>query len=102
MAYNPPKRNAAFSIQVALEDYWDPGNLLMDPTLEAGDVVVVIDGGTAAELDTLPYVAPSASGCITIELTAAEMNGNVITILFVDQTTPKEWSDLFISIPTTA
>jgi len=29
------------------------------------------------------------------------MNGDVITLVAVDQTTPKQWSDLVISIPTT-
>ena len=29
------------------------------------------------------------------------MNGDVISIRGIDQTVPKEWSDFFLSIPTT-
>jgi hypothetical protein len=30
------------------------------------------------------------------------MNCDYVSVAFIDQTSPKEWADLFISIPTTA
>jgi hypothetical protein len=100
--YNPPVKNQDFFIQVALEDYWNPGNFKSNPTLAAGDVKVVKDGGATANITTLPSVAPASSVFVTVTLSATEMNCDYVSIAFIDQTSPKEWSDLFISIPTTA
>jgi len=99
--YNPPVKNQDFFIQVALEDYANPGNFKSNPTLAAGDVKVVKDGGATANITTLPSVAPASSVFVTVTLSATEMNCDYVSIAFIDQTTPKEWSDLFISIPTT-
>lgn len=100
--YNPPVRAEAFQIQVALEDYANPGNFKSNPTLAAGDVKVVKDGGATANITTLPSAGPASSVFITVALSATEMTADVVSISFIDQTSPKEWSDLFISIPTTA
>lgn len=100
--YNPPVKNEDFFIQIALEDYANPGNFKSNPTLAAGDAKVSKDGGALANLTTLPAVAPASSVCVTVTLSATEMNGDYVTIVLIDQTAPKEWCDVLISIPTTS
>lgn len=98
--YNPPVKGQDFKVRVGLEDYDAPGNLQVNPTIASGDFTVDIDGGGFANLTTLPSVSPAGGRAVLVELSAAEMNGDVITILCVDQTATKEWADLLISIPT--
>lgn len=100
--WSPPKRGEDFQIQVALEDYANPGNIKTTPTLAAGDVKVSKDGGALANLNTLPSESPASSGLVTLLLSATEMTADMVTVRFVDQTSPKEWSDFVLSIPTTA
>lgn len=99
--YNPPKKGEDFAIRIALEDYKNPGNFKSSPTIAAGDFKVAVDSAALASLTTLPSVSPAGSVLVLISLTASEMNGDVITLVAVDQTSPKEWADLVISIPTT-
>ena len=100
--WNPPKRAEDFQVQVSLEDYASPGNFKSAPTLAAGDVKVSKDGGALANLNTLPSVAPAASVLVTMLLSATEMTADMVSVVFVDQTSPKEWADFVLSIPTTA
>jgi hypothetical protein len=99
--YNPPKKNEDFLIRIALEDYVNPGNFKSNPTIAAGDFKVTTDAGGLSNLTTLPSVSPAASVLVLLTLSAAEMNGDVITVVGIDQTSPKEWSDFVLSIPTT-
>ena len=99
--YNPPKKNEDFLVRIALEDYASPGNLKSSPTIAAGDFRVAVDATALANLGTLPTVSPSSTVLVLITLSASEMNGDVITLVCIDQTSPKEWADLVISIPTT-
>lgn len=99
--YNPPKKNEDFLIRIALEDYANPGNLKSNPTIATGDFKVTTDAGGLGNLGTLPSVSPASTVCVLITLSASEMNGDVITVVGVDQTSPKEWADFFLSIPTT-
>lgn len=100
--YNPPKKNEDFLIRIALEDYANPGNFKSSPTIAAGDFKVAVDATALANLATLPTVSPASTVLVLITLSASEMNGDVITLVCIDQTAPKEWADLVISIPTTA
>lgn len=100
--YNPPVKNQDFAVQMALEDYANPGNFKANPTIAAGDWKVSKDGGALANLTTLPAVAPAGSALVTIALSATEMNADVVTVIGQDQTATKEWCDIVISIPTTA
>lgn len=99
--YNPPKKNEDFLIRVSLEDYANPGNHKSNPTIAAGDFKVDKDGGGLSNLSTLPTVSPASSVLVLITLSNTEMNADVVTIVCIDQTNPKEWADLTISIPTT-
>lgn len=99
--YNPPKKNEDFKIRIGLEDYATPGNLKSNPTIATGDFKVDIDGAGFNNLGTLPTVSPASSTAVLITLSSSEMNGDVITVACIDQTSPKEWADLQFSIPTT-
>lgn len=99
--YNPPVKNQDFKIRVALENISSPGSFKSAPTLAAGDFKIDKDGGGLNNLATLPTNVPAASVCVLIELSDTEMNADVVTIVCIDQTSPKEWADLVISIPTT-
>ena len=100
--YNPPKKNEDFLIRIALEDMASPGSFKVAPTIAAGDFKVDIDGGGFNNLATLPSVSPAAGRAVLITLSSTEMNGDVITLQCVDQTSIKEWADFMLSIPTSA
>lgn len=100
--YNPPVKNEDFIIYIGLEDMANPGEFVANPTIAAGDFQVSKDGGTFANLATLPTVSPASGRAVKIELSATEMNADNVVIQCVDQTDPKEWADQFISIPTTS
>jgi hypothetical protein len=100
--YNPPVKNQDFIIRIALEDMSSPGSFKSSPTIAAGDFKVDIDGGGFNNLSTLPSVDPAGTRLVKVTLSSTEMNGDVITLQCVDQTSPKEWADCIICIPTTA
>jgi hypothetical protein len=100
--YNPPVKNEDFKVRIALYDQAIPGSFKSSPTLAAGDFKVDKDGAGLNNLGTLPTNVPAASVCVLVELSATEMNADVVTLVFVDQTSPKEWCDFVMSIPTTA
>lgn len=99
--YNPPKKNEDFIVRIALKDVSDPRSFKSNPTIAAGDFKVTTDAGGLGNLTTLPSVSPSSTVCVLLTLSATEMNGDVITVVGIDQTNPKEWCDFFLSIPTT-
>jgi hypothetical protein len=100
--YNPPVKNEDFILYVSLESYAESGNFQNNPTIAAGDFQISKDGGAFANLTTLPVVTPASSKSLKITLSATEMNADNVLILGIDQTSPKEWADIAISIPTTA
>jgi hypothetical protein len=100
--YNPPVKGEDFVIRIALNDPATPGAFKSNPTIAAGDFKVDKDGGGLTNLSTLPSVDPAASVLVKITLSATEMNADVVTVVGIDQTSPKEWSDMSFSIPTTA
>jgi len=100
--YNPIVKNEDFKIRISLEDYMNPGNFKANPTIAAGDFKIDKDGGGFNNLTTLPTVSPAAGVLVLIELSATEMNADIITLVCVDQTSPKEWADLVIPILTTS
>lgn len=98
--YNPPVKNEEFKFRVELEDYNAPGRFRVNPTIAAGDAQVDKDGAGFANLATLPTVSPAAGRCVLVELSATEMNADVVTVQIVDQTAPPEWCDYAVSIIT--
>src|SRR3972149_5969485 len=54
-------------------------------------------------LATLPDVQPDgATVPVRVQLSADEMNGDNIVVVFIDQTATSEWDDLFVGIQTSA
>lgn len=98
--YNPPVKNEDFKVRIALADYAVPGDFKSSPSIAEGDFKVDKDGGGLTNLSTIPTVSPSSSVCVLIQLSSTEMNADVVTIVGVDQTSPKEWCDFVLSIPT--
>ncbi len=98
----PEVKGQAYQTAVVLQDFANPGNFRANPTLAAGDVTVDIDGGGFVNLLTLPTVTPAAGVRVSVVLAAAEMNGDIITVRFKDQTSPQEWAELVLVILTTA
>lgn len=100
-SYFPAKKNTAYIIYVALESVATAGAFQTNPTLASGDFKVSIDGGSLANLTTLPTVTPTAGKMVKISLSSAEMNGDNITIVCSDAS-GGEWKDLVLNLQTTA
>jgi hypothetical protein len=100
--YNPPIKNEDFKIRIALENMTSPGSFKASPTIAAGDFKVDKDGGGLNNLATLPSVDPAGSVLVLITFSATEFNADVVTLVGIDQTSPKEWADFVVSIPTTS
>lgn len=97
--YNPPKKNTEYIFYVALRDQSNTKLFKAAPTLATGDAKVSIDGGALANLTTLPTVTPAAGKMVKVTLSASEMNGDNITIVFSDAA-GAEWCDLVVNLQT--
>lgn len=96
-----PKKAVAFKVRLPVvtegSDDWKTS-----PTIAVGDWKIAKDGGALANLATLPTVAPAASAWVLLDLSATEMNADVVQLQGIDQTSPKEWKDTGAVIYTTA
>lgn len=99
--YFPAKKNTAHVLYVSFISQANTKIMQANPTLAAGDAKVSIDGGALANLATLPAVTPGSSKAVKVDLSAAEMNGDNIVIIFSDAA-GAEWCDLVINLQTTA
>lgn len=99
---NPPKKNQAFVTYICVRDATDNLSLKSNPTIAAGDWQISKDGGAFANLATLPTVTPASGRAIKLDLSATEMNADNVMIVWVDQTSTKEWADGWLEINTTA
>jgi hypothetical protein len=97
----PPKRGAALTTYAALVSQATRPQFQVNPTLAAGDVKVSKDGGAFNNITTLPTVTPAAGAQVKIDLSAAEMTADVVTVLFSDAA-GTEWDDMLLVIPTAA
>jgi hypothetical protein len=100
--YNPPVKNEDFLFAIFVEDFANPGAFKVNPTIAAGDFQISKDYGAFANLATIPDVEPDATDQIRVQLSSTEMNADVVTVRWKDQTTPKEWADGAFTILTTA
>lgn len=99
MADYPPKKNAAFTFYVGLVSQANTKIAQVNPTLAAGDVKVAIDDGAPANLATLPVVDADFTKRVKVAMSAGEMNGDNISIIFADAA-GAEWCDLVVNIQT--
>ena len=106
--YNPPVKGEDFTFRISLGDMTSPGAIKSSPTIASGDFYVITDGATAVALvtssTTTSYVVGDAVNpkLVKIYLSATDMNGDNVTLLAADQTSPKEWADLTVCIVTTS
>lgn len=70
------------------------GSLVASPTLAAGDAVVYTDGASTGNLNTLTSKAYGAE----CNASATQMNGNRVTVLFQDQTSPRAWDPFAVTV----
>ena len=96
----PPKKNTAYSFFIAVISQTNPSIFQNAPTIAAGDFKVSIDGAALNNLATLPVVTPPASKIIKVSLSAAEMNGDDINVIWSDQA-GAEWADGFVNLKPT-
>lgn len=99
MSYVPPKKNTAYVFYVGLVSQADTKLLQVNPTIAAGDFKVSIDGGALANPASIPAVTPAGSRMVQISLSAAEMNGDNITVVMSDAA-GAEWCDQIANLQT--
>ena len=99
--YVPAKKNTAFVCYVGLPSQANALTLQANPTLAGGDVKVAIDDGAPANLATLPVADADFTKRVKVNLSAAEMNGDNISIIFSDAA-GAEWCDVIVNIQTVA
>ena len=94
------KYGVAQDFYITVPDPSDDGRFL-DAAVPwvAGDVVVNQDGGTEANIGTLP-VRVGSTPVYKISLTAAEMQGTIVTVEPVDATASEAWGDTLLVIET--
>lgn len=97
-SYNPPKKAAAYRMFVGLRSQADTKLFQVNPTLASGDAKVSKDGGSLANLATLPSVIGS-SAIVQIDLSSTEMTADNVTILLSDAS-GAQWCDLMINLQT--
>lgn len=98
--YVPPKKNTQFIFYGGLVSQADTKLLKSAPTIAAGDFKTALDGGTSANLGTLPTNTPGTQ-YVKYTLSTTEMNGDNASVVCVDAA-GAEWCDQFINIQTAA
>ena len=93
----PPVRGEAFIFYCALTSQANPNVFQTNPTLAVGDVRLSTDGGALNNITALPTVTPAGAEQVEVNASAAEMTGDVVTVLFSD-VAGNEWQDLLIEI----
>ena len=99
--YVPAKKNTAYVCYVGLPSQANPLVLQANPTLAEGDVKVAIDDGDPANMATIPVVDANFTKRVKVSLSADEMNGDNLTVIFSDAA-GDEWCDVIVNIQTVA
>lgn len=97
----PPKKNTAYTFYLGLVSQADTKIMQANPTLAAGDFKVATDDAAPANLGTLPVVDADFTKRVKVVLSAAEMNGDNVTVIGSDAA-GAEWCDVEINIQTAA
>lgn len=87
-----PLKGAAYTLKTTLVSRADPDIMQDPPTLAAGDVQVSTDGGALANTTNAPTTNPAGSVVAEVILTAAEMNGDVVVVVWNDAA-GAQWQD---------
>lgn len=95
---NPPQYGYAYEFYTGLISQSNTKTFQSNPTLASGDVKIRKDGGSEANVTTLPTVLGSGK-VVKVVLSATEMEADNITLTFADAS-GAEWCDLIVNIPT--
>jgi len=98
-SYQPPLKNSAYIFYVSLVSQADTKIFKVSPTLATGDVKAAIDDAAPGNLATLPVVDADYTKRVKVSLSAAETNGDRVTVIFADAS-GAEWCDLTVDIAT--
>lgn len=99
--YVPAKKNTAYIFYASLVDQSNTKKMKSSPTLASGDFKVSTDGGSFANMGTLPTVTPAAGVLVKFSLSTSEMNGDNISVACIDAA-GAEWCDVTFNIQTAA
>ena len=90
-----PIKNTAWTTSIILYSFSTPGAIQINPTIAAGDFLINQDQGTGVpgNMGTTPVKLNTSSAEVKLTLSASEMNADIVTIMWVDQTATKEWAD---------
>jgi len=88
---NPPVKNAAWETDIFLFAQAD-NEIKTTPTIAAGDFLVSTDNSATSNLDTTPSESPASSGIVRVQLSADEMNGDKVTVRWLDASGAEWWS----------
>lgn len=94
-----PRKGSPHTFYVSLVSQADTRLFQANPTLAAGDVKVATDDGAPANATTLPAVDADFTDRVKVSLSAAEMNGDNVTVIFSDAA-GAEWCDLTVNVTT--
>jgi len=97
----PAKKNTEYIFYTSLASQAYPYTFQDNPTLAVGDVKVAVDDAAPTNIINLPEVDADFTKRVKVTLTASEMNGDNITIIFSD-VAGDEWCDHVVNIQTTA
>lgn len=75
------------------------GQFKVSPTMASGDFKIEKDGGTAANLATLPLVAPAGGSSVDVAFSATELQAKHVVMRAVDQA-GAEWDDAVVHLLT--
>lgn len=97
MAGVPAVKGEIFYLQVMLTSQADTDIFKVDPTIVAGDLKVSTDYAGLVNVDG--YFTTLGSAEVRIQLSPAQMNGDIIGVYCHDQA-GAEWQDLYVEIRT--
>ncbi len=100
-SYVTPKKNTEYIFYLSLVSQTNTKVMQSNPTIAAGDFKVATNDEAPANLTTLPVVDADFLKRVKVTLSAAEMNGDNITLICSDAA-GNEWCDLTINFQTTA
>jgi hypothetical protein len=94
-----PVKGRAYKFYIGLVDQANTKLLKANPTIASGDFQISKDGGSFANLTTLPSANPASGRAIMINLSSTETTADNIVIQCVDAA-GAEWCDQLIAIET--
>jgi hypothetical protein len=90
---NLPVAGSGFTFSVSLFSQ-TTSQIVISPTIEAGDFKISTDGGALTNLTNLPTETPAGSGIVQVDLTASEVGSSRFSVNMVD-VVGSEWKPIY-------